>query len=201
MENNHKEDPINTFTWSYMTFDDPYQVIASIFDHAHVAHYRDLISDLCLYNYLEEGYKKESLANLWWFMEGINCLLHASFVLSEYKNESPVRVGESDLMDKRLYATSGDNLTCWHCFPRFLSQSEFKNPYLVFKDFFSSQSLAEWQESIRDLIFEACIAGEEYSEQNVINIYIRVSKLFEAAHLINIREITHINGRLKYRFE
>lgn len=200
MENNHKEDPINTFTWSYMTFDDPYQVIASIFDDADLAHYRDLTRDLCMSSCLQEAFQQENMASLWWFMEGVNCLLHACFVLSEHKDESPVRVEDTDLMHKRFYTTSGDDLTCWHCFPRFLSQSEFKNPYLVFNDFFSSQSLAKWQESIRELIFEACIAGKEYSEQNVINIYIRVSKLFEAAHLINIREITHINGRLKYRF-
>lgn len=199
MKKNSHEEQTGTFIWSHMTFDDPYQVIASIFDHADLAHYRELIRDLSIYSCLNKVYQKENPGNLLWKVEGINCLLQACFVLSKHKKESPVKVTEADLMEQRFYATDASSVTCWNSFPRFLSQSEFRNPYLVFKDFFKLKSIEQWQADIRELIFEAYIVCDEYSEHNIIQMYIQLSKLFEAAHLIDVREITHINGRLKYR--
>ena len=83
-----------------------------------------------------------------------------------------------------------------------LSLKEYKDPYAAFNRFFKFQTLEEWKTDfqtiseyalVRTSLFEACI------EIDTLSIYIHLTKLIEAAHLIDVRENTHIGGHIKNR--
>ena len=54
----------------------------------------------------------------------------------------------------------------------------------------------DWEEMVD------CALSQNSGEQELemIAVYTRLSKLVEAAHLINVREVNHIGGMLKNRF-
>ncbi|HEX3933675.1 MAG TPA: hypothetical protein VHW43_03290, partial [Puia sp.] len=71
-----------------------------------------------------------------------------------------------------------------------------------FKRFFKYKEIEGWKEDLQEILSFALSAGS-YSdlgvELNLLAIYIHLNKLLEAAHLIDVRETTHIDGRIKNR--
>ena len=109
-------------------------------------------------------------------------------------------VSEADAFNKKYYRSHYVSSNEWEEFPRFLSVKEFCNPYKEFRKFFKYQDLHAW---VHDLEEIADCALSKYSGElglEMIAIYSHLVKLTEAAHLINVREVTHIGGMPKSRF-
>jgi hypothetical protein len=49
------------------------------------------------------------------------------------------------------------------------------------------------------------LSKESFSDASIefdaLSIYMHLTKLIEAAHLIDVREVTHIDGRIKNKFK
>lgn len=79
---------------------------------------------------------------------------------------------------------------------------EFIDPYLVFKKFFKTKEIGEWKK-IMEKIFEFAITDASFFEGGLdldaLSVYFHLTKLFEAAHLIDVREVTHVGGQIKNR--
>ena len=88
----------------------------------------------------------------------------------------------------------------WEDLPHFLSVKEFCNPYKVFRKFFKYQQRDEWMHDLEDTVDCALSKNGGELGLEMIAIYSHLAKLTEAAHLINVREVTHIGGILKNRF-
>jgi len=85
-------------------------------------------------------------------------------------------------------------------FPRMLSLKEYSDPYVVFKRFFKFLSLAEWKRELNDILEYALVTTSFWDagiEANSLSIFIHLTKLVEAVHLIDVREINHIGGNIK----
>jgi len=87
----------------------------------------------------------------------------------------------------------------WEDFPHFLSVKEFCNPYKVFRKFFKYQDLDAWVHDLEESVDAALSTCNGELGLEMIVMYSHLVKLAEAAHLINVREVTHIGGILKNR--
>ena len=139
-----------------------------------------------------------------WFLERLESGINAAYLINKEKKKSPLSIGKDDVFNPNLYCSWHADQGEWDFFPRSLSLKEYIDPYLVFKRFFKYLTLAEWKDELRELM-EFALGKTSFSEACVdfdtLQIYFHLTKLVEAAHLIDVREITHIGGRIKNRIK
>ncbi len=72
------------------------------------------------------------------------------------------------------------------------------------KDVFETQcwlyDADEWAHDLEEIVDCALSKNNRELGLEMVTIYSHLVKLTEAAHLINVREVTHIGGILKTRF-
>ncbi|MGN6266579.1 MAG: hypothetical protein ACTHM5_12935 [Ginsengibacter sp.] len=192
------DDIFETKAWLYKAITDPYQVFAEAFSTACIGSFRKFIKNIMHYAEATEIYSEKSPCDILLFMRIIRSLIKASDNLKEIKN-GPIIVSESEAFNKKYfrshYVTSND----WEDFPHFLSMKEFCNPYKVFRKFFKYQDLDAWVHDLEETVDAALSKCNGELGLEMIVMYSHLVKLAEAAHLINVREVTHIGGILKNR--
>jgi hypothetical protein len=192
-------DVFETQCWFYGIITDPYQVFAECFSHAGLPHFRRVIKKLLHHAESEKIYQAKSPCDVLFYMKIIRSLIKAADVLKK-KEKSPVEVSEMDVFDKRYFRShyqSGNEL---EEFPRMLSVKEFCNPYRAFHKFFKYQPLDKWLHDWEEAVECALSRSSGELGLEMLKIYSYLGKLLEAAHLINVREVTHVGGLLKNRF-
>jgi hypothetical protein len=198
------EDYLATSLWYREEITDPYQVIASFFDYIDISSCRKKIKHLLLAAGSDEiyRYRKDSPASVLELFKMIESVINAAYLINKEKKESPLSIGTGDLLNKNLFCGNKGHASAWDYFPRSLSEKEFIDPYLTFRHFFKFKEIEGWKEDLQEVLSFALSAGS-YSdlgiELNLLSIYIHLTKLLEAAHLIDVRETTHIDGRIKNR--
>lgn len=185
------------FTWGCLTFGDPYIVIKEIFSFAHVDFYRDFIGDILLYSSRKKVYRKKYTGDIMFILDGIFCLLQAGYVISKERKHSILDIRESDILNSSFYTLTSSGIRQWADFPRSLSKDEMLDPYSALGRLFKHYKPDKLYNAIKRLATDACGCYENELEENTLEIYVSLSKLFEAAHLIWVRELEHIrNWRL-----
>ena len=190
--------PFDTQCWCYDGITDPYQVFAEAFSHTGMAHLRRVIKKILHYAEAEEIYKERSPCDVLQSMRVIRSLIKAAHTLKEKKN-GPIQVSEGDVFNKKYYCSHYQPSSAWDDFPRFLSIREFCNPYRVFKKFFKYQPIDQWVHDLEEAVDCALMRNSGEMDLDMLAVYSHLAKLVEAAHLINVREVTHIGGMLKNR--
>jgi hypothetical protein len=132
-------------------------------------------------------------------MRMVRSLILAAHALKEEKKVQ-LQVSDDELFNKNYYCSNLHSKNEWMEFPRALSKREFCNPYVVFKNFFKSQDLIKWLADWRDVGDSALCEFAGQLELDRLKLCTYLLKLVEAAHLIDVREVTHIGGHLKNRF-
>jgi hypothetical protein len=196
MKTESEHDQFETESWQYKVISDPYQVIAEAFSTADVAHFRSYIKQIMHYAEIEQIYKGESPCTVLLLKRVIRSLIKAANSLREIKS-SPISVLEHDAFNQNYYCSHFLPSCAWDEFPRFLSINEYCNPYKVFRKFFKYQGAHSWLHDLREIVDCALSKNNGELGLEMIAIYSHLVKLVEAAHLINVREVTHIEGRLK----
>jgi hypothetical protein len=199
MKKKFSKDVFETKCWLYNIISDPYQVFAEAFSTADMDFLRRFIKKILHYAEAGEMYSQKSPCDVLLFMRVIRSLIKAADNLKEIKN-GPIIVSEADAFNKKYYRSHYSSSGEWADFPRFLSVKEFCNPYKVFKKFFKYQDCDAWVHDLEETV--DCALSESKGELGLemLAIYSHLVKLVEAAHLINVREVTHIGGILKNRF-
>jgi len=197
-------DYIDTSIWYKNVITDPYQTIAEFFTAADLAYYRRTIKRAINVASSDKVWNKTSPGDLLWFFERLESAINAAYLINKEKKKSPLSIGKEDVFNPNLYCSWHGDLTEWDFFPRSLSLKEYIDPYLAFKKFFKYLKLDEWKEELHDLM-EFALGKTSFSEACVdfdtLNIYFHLTKLIEAAHLIDVREVTHIGGNIKNRLK
>lgn len=198
MKKKSSKDLFETECWLYAVNTDPYQVFAEAFSTAGMDFFRRFIRKILHYAEASEIYSEKSPCDVLLFMRVIRSLIKASDKLKEIKN-GPIMVSEADAFNKKYYRSHYVSSNEWEDFPRFLSVKEFCNPYKVFRKFFKYQPCDEWVHELEETVDCALSKNSGELGLEMIAIYSHLVKLIEAAHLINVREVTHIGGILKNR--
>ena len=192
------KDIFDTENCFYKIVDDPYQVIAGVFSGTALSNLRKQILKLFHYSESDKVYKAKAPMDILWYIRLVNSMIKAAHALKE-KKKGPLLVSETDLFNKKYYCRNFQQSNEWTDFPRSLSKGEFCNPYIVFKRFFKYQNLKKWLDVWREIGDNALSKFAGQLELDQLKLCTYMLKLIEAAHLIDVREVTHIDGRLKNR--
>jgi len=192
------EDEFDTQCWLNDIIPDPYKVITELFASSECWHLRSVIKKLLRYTISAKIYPDKPPCDVILYMRMISSTIRAAYILKD-KKRSEIVIDEDDLLNKKYYRSHYTCCDNWTDFPRFLSKKEYCNPYLVFRKFFKYQSLENWLNIWRNIIDGALCPDESRFFINEILVYTHLVKLIEAAHLIDVREIVQVRGRLKNR--
>lgn len=195
-----KHDYLSTSCWYKEIITDPYQVIAELFTFADITFYRKMIKGVLSFTNRGKIYRKDSPGDLLFEFKMLESAINAAYVISKEKKESPIIVEDYSLLNKNLYCGQHVGSSEWDFFPRTLSVKEYKNPYLAFRNFFKYQKLDKWKEDLQEVLNYSLSKYTDGLELELLAIYFHLTKLIEAAHLIDVREIVHIGGHIKNRF-
>jgi hypothetical protein len=199
-----KQEPdyLKTSIWYKEKISDPYEVIAEFFFDADIATHRKMVRDILLAASSDKVYDKDSPCDLLLQFKFMESLINAAYLINEEEKESPLKIEKKDVFNPNLYCSWHKDLTEWDFFPRVLSLKEYINPYFVFKRFFKHKTLSEWKQELQEIL-DYTLARSSISESvmniDSLSVYFFLCKLVEAAHLIDVREISHISGFIKNR--
>jgi len=201
---NQEHEYLETSLWYREEITDPYQVIAEFFSHADVASHRKVIKDTINAACSEHICNKKNPGDVIFDFKILESAINAAYLLNKEKRKSPLSINKDNLFDPNLFCSWHAGFNEWDYFPRVLSLKEYINPYLAFKRFFKFLTLAEWKRELQDLV-DYALARTSLWEAGIdfdsLPIYLHLTKLVEAAHLIDVREITHIGGSIKNRLK
>ncbi|PRB06027.1 hypothetical protein CQ046_02285 [Chryseobacterium sp. MYb7] len=65
-----------------------------------------------------------------------------------------------------------------------LSEKEYQNPLLVFKKAFKEYSVKEFDYFMSGIVYFSMVMYDNLPERNIVNPYIHLTKMLDAAHLI-----------------
>lgn len=199
-----KHEYLETSLWYKEKIKDPYQVIAEFFSAADIASHRKRIRDVLKAACSDHIWRKENPGDLLYDFKLIESVINAAYLINKEKKKSPIDIATYDLLNKNLYCGLHAGSNEWDFLPRSLSKKEYINPYLTFKRFFQYLKLHEWKQELSYLLDYALVntsLSEAGIEIDVLSIYFHLTKLVEAAHLIDVREITHVGGHIKNRIK
>lgn len=196
------KDYLQTSLWYKEKISDPYQVIAEFFCSAGLAAYRKCIKDALRAACGKHIWRKCNPGDLLYEFKMLESVINAVYLINRENKTSPLIIKKESSFNPNLFCGWHVDSTQWDYFPRVLSFKEYVNPYLTFKRFFKYLSLAKWKQELQDLLEYALVEtslAEAGIEKDMLSIYFHLTKLIEAAHLIDVRETTHIGGHLKNR--
>jgi hypothetical protein len=199
-----EDDYIGNSIWYKEEISDPYQVIAEFFSAADLISNRKIIKDMLLAANSERIYKKSSPGDLLFHFKLFESIINAAYLINQEKKESPLEIQDYDLLNPNLYRGWHRDTTDWDYLPRTLSMKEYRNPYLAFKRFFKFKNLLTWKSELQEILDYALVTDSLFEAGvniDCLSIYLYLTKLVEAAHLIDVREIYHKGGMIKNRMK
>lgn len=181
-------------------YTDPYQALTAIFSRCSLESYRHFVTQILLLSSSEEKYEENSFYEIISGLKVIRQILKLGHYFYKKNIESPLIIQDHDLFQKTLFSTREEDTQCWNQRPLTLTADEYKNPYIAFRSIFRESSVREIYSGFKELAEDACNNYMNKQESiNTLEIYFLLMKLFEACHLIDIREVIHRNGQLKTR--
>jgi len=193
---------LDSSIWYKEEIKDPYQTFAEYFSAADLVSHKKTVKEALNAASSDHIWGKRNPGDLLFSLGQLESIINAAFIINKEKKKSPLFIENDSLIDPNLFRGWIGGVTDWDYFPRMLSLKEYKDPYAAFKRFFKFQTLEEWKTDLQTIseyalvktsLFEACIGID------TLSIYIHLTKLIEAAHLIDVRENTHIGGHIKNR--
>ena len=195
---------IETSIWYKDEITDPDQIIAEFFSAAGLDANRKIIRNLLFAANSTKVYNKDLPGDLLFHMQLFESLINAAYLINQQKRKSPLEIPNYELFNPNLFRGWGKDTCDWDFIPHSLSLKEYVNPYVVFKRFFKFKELPKWKSDLQDILSYA-LGKDTLFEAGVyidcLSIYLHLTKLIEAAHLIDVREIYHIGGMIKNRMK
>lgn len=182
--------------WYRQPITDPIAVITSIFGRDHLSTYRKAIYAFWKAASRPQLQTKVSPGYFLSLVETIESLLNVAYLLKD--QNSPFLITEEDLMNPCYFGKGQLGASDFDCFPRMLSRKDCLNPYRVFGKVLAYQSLEEWKDELHELLLDAqskTLSTEIHWDG--VSFCRHLIKLFEAAHLIDVREGSRQHSRLE----
>jgi hypothetical protein len=197
-------DYLQTSLWYKEKISDPYQVIAEFFFSADIIYYRKCIKYVLRAATSSRIWRKHNPGDLLHDFKMMESVINAAYLMNKANKTFPLDIKKESSFDPNLFCGWHTKFTQWDYFPRVLSFKEYVNPYLTFKRFFKFLSLQAWKLELQDLLEYSLVTTsltQAGIEKDMLPLYFHLSKLVEAAHLIDVREINHIGGIVKNKMK
>jgi hypothetical protein len=140
-------------------------------------------------------YKADPPGDVLLYSKLIRSLIKASHALRHTKHRA-VTIKKEELFHKKYYCSHYTSADVWKELPRCLSEKEYSDPYRAFQQFFSYQSLNSWLQCWEQVV-ENAFCSDSTSIAAPLTVCTHLIKLVEAAHLVDVREVTHVGECLK----
>jgi len=199
---NKEHDYLKTSIWYKEEITDPYEVIGEFFHDSDLPTHREMTAEMLLAAHSDRVYDLTTPGDLLLQFKFMESVINAAYLINKEEKESLLKIQKSDVFNPNLYCSWHKDLTEWDFFPRELSLKEYINPYLVFRRFFKYKELSEWKEVLQEIL-DYALARDSIFEAGMnidtLSVYFYLSKLIEAAHLIDVREVNQTKGYIKSR--
>jgi hypothetical protein len=187
--------------WHDEGITDPYQVIAEFFSAEHLYDSRKYLTRLIDTAYSHKVWKGNNPDYVLFQFDMLESLFNAAWLIDRERETSSIVFNRSDDFNPNLFSSSETSHNAWDEMPRSLSYREYQDPYRVFRKIFRRHSLDKWLYELRE-ITRMALRKDCYTEVSAFpshHILHNLLRLVEAAHLIDVREITHVGGIIKSR--
>lgn len=151
-----------------------------------------------------DRYWKGDPSAVLYFFEKLQDLVMAALTLQREEAVRPAALvalaeGEApSLIAYHQYCGRRHQSDPWYFFPRSLGRADYANPYRVFARLAAWGGRKRWKTRLRDLRFFALstssLSENGDAELNTLQLYFLLTKLVEAAHLINVRAVNETRG-------
>ncbi len=171
-----------------------YNAIHKFFDIFGVAHAVAFIESAILAAAGHTVWKQETPASLLFFMECLEALAKAMFIINyEYTGRKEAILPEDglpDIYEATHYPGRHYDGDAWNNFPRSLSARQYHDPYKAIRKFCKYKAPPKWKQFFRDVLEYALSntsIDEGYAMADVLKSRLHLLRMVEAAHLIEVR--------------
>ncbi len=201
MSKKKSKTPLLKSIWHPDGITDPYQVIAEFFSAQSLYNTRKHLFRIVDTAYSYKSWKGENPEEVLYDMDKLESLFNAAWMINKERKTTPITFNRSDDLNPNLFYHDNGSYNAWDQIPRSLSYKEYQDPYRAFRTIFKRRKLDKWLHELRE-ITRMALSKDYYAEFSASPSHFllhHLYKLVEAAHLINIREINHVGGRIKSR--
>lgn len=179
--------------------EETFQEIADIFDYAEPYYYKHDLYCMFAQTELECNPSNEIIEMYTFYKQQWEHIIEIAYKLFKAKYRSPIKVSVDNLFEARYYSDSAEY---WERRTIFLSIEEFKQPGLVFRNVFTSQNQKQLTKKFNEIVMQKDKrTGNNFIlDINEFEVYLQLNKVIEALYLIDVREIVHHEGFLKYKY-
>lgn len=142
-------------------------------------------------------WKKDAPFHLLLFMEKLGELCIAAITIHlTYAKRAGAIIGEEDktlppeISQQEQFVNSLQASNVWNCFPRNLTEKQYKDPYRALKKFayrMPETACKKILKDIQDYALSRTAIDGEYSSYQLLNIRLQILQLIEACHLLEVR--------------
>ena len=168
-----KEITYETKFWAGYEITNPFEVFDAFIDHARIDHYKQKLSLAMLCTQKQEVYKKDEPGQLFMFHAALRSFLKACFRLNDKSKKWKVKQANFDCKSVLHQAS--------------LNKEEYQNPFIVFRNAFTENSLHELENKLAEIIYLALLPQQVDYISNLSTAYIHIIKLLDASQLIRER--------------
>ncbi|WP_010253984.1 hypothetical protein [Myroides injenensis] len=168
---------LESHLWTKEDIECPYELLAWLTDLAHIDYFQEQIRNYCWYLLSDKMYDKTKASEVIFDLTVLQSLFKASYRI--FLNPNDFRAKElivSDVSEEDLQEM------------KYISEQEFKNPYLVFESIFEQFALDTITNSFFNLVLATMAntaSNKEYDNAVSMLVYHR---LLEACLLIQVRD-------------
>lgn len=159
--------------WAGYEITNPFEVLDAFIDHARIDYYKQKLSLAMLCTQKQEVCNKDEPGQLFMFHAALRSFLKAC----------------SRLHDKgKKWKVNSTNFDCTSVLHQAsLNKEEYQNPFIVFRNAFTENSLHELENKLAEIIYLALLPQQVDYISNLSTAYIHIIKLLDASQLIRER--------------
>jgi len=182
------KDKFKTYCWRGEVAGSPYEVLAMCFDTYSAKNLKDMLR-IAIRSIPKQKVAFQHAPML--LIDGMNLLsslLDAACALSKEYTKSVAHLSAESPKVESLFQNYKDEALLWDNLPGMLSLEEFRNPYIVFKNFCQKTTKKKRKADLQALGTKALSRHITIIEEDYLGLYISYVKLIEAAQLIINRQ-------------
>ncbi|WP_211224029.1 hypothetical protein [Flavobacterium tegetincola] len=162
-----------TKLWACYEIKNPFEVLDAFIDHARTDYYKQIVSQAVLHAEKQEVYNKDYPSQLFICHAALRSFLRACSRLHHKSKKWQVKQTTSDCKSVLHQAS--------------LTKEEYNNPFKVFQNAFTKNSIHELENKLAEIVFLAVLPQQVDYITDLSTAYIHIVKLLDAAQLIRER--------------
>lgn len=180
----------NNSFWYKERIDLPLEAIRNIFNDSSIVDIEKFVTKLCIWAGNEEPCRDYSFSEILHYLKQLEGLLNASHLIWKHSKKIKVSISEKEIFNPSIFCGDKMYITSWDYLPKILFLNEHIDPHKALERIFSNSSIEALRNSISTFAtfaFDRGTLAESDSNINVLDTFLQINAITEAAHLICVR--------------